>query len=259
MVRTSIVPALVGKAMVPGVFISYRRGDEPAYARLLHLTISSLREQPSVFIDIDAIEPGAFFQKSIADGIAACGIFIVLIGENWHGKQSQNAPSRLASPDDYVRREIETALKFGKTIVPVLIESTPVPTAFDLPASIAALASLNAIRITHMNFSLEIQPVLDLITKGTGRVDGRRHNRTHTLTISGMNHQLALITSPSGCEAADQTIVDGLGKKLTINVCPSHRTNIISFGMNNMIVAPRSLMEMLSIDERGRNNMVVWR
>ena len=53
-------------------------------------------------------------------------------------------PRRLTEQGDYVRIEIETALKAGVEIIPLLIDGAKMPSRRELPGSIAELAGRNA-------------------------------------------------------------------------------------------------------------------
>jgi hypothetical protein len=46
-----------------------------------------------------------------------------------------------------VRHELETALEGEKTVIPVLLDDTPMPTAAELPPTLAPLASLTPMRV----------------------------------------------------------------------------------------------------------------
>jgi hypothetical protein len=67
----------------------------------------------------------------------------VIIGPAWL-EATHNGRRRLDDPADFVRIEVELALKAGIEVIPVLVDGARMPGEKDLPKSISALAKLNA-------------------------------------------------------------------------------------------------------------------
>jgi len=126
-------------AQTPGrVFISYRRTDTAAYAgRLYDHLVDSFGEQ-HVLMDVDSIEPGTEFRLVIEQAVASCEILIVLIGRQFLDATEAEGRRRIDDPDDYVRLEIEAALRNKVFVTPVLTEGSLMPRAQDLPVEIQA-------------------------------------------------------------------------------------------------------------------------
>ena len=92
------------------VFISYRRTNIPwALAIYQNLTAHGY----DVFFDYDSIASGDF-EQVILGNIRARAHFLVVL--------TPSALERCVSPDDWLRREIETALNEKRNIVPVFLE-----------------------------------------------------------------------------------------------------------------------------------------
>ena len=51
------------------IFISYRREDNPAWARLVHNRLSQHFSQSEIFMDVDTIEPGIDFVEAIEESV----------------------------------------------------------------------------------------------------------------------------------------------------------------------------------------------
>lgn len=68
---------------------------------------------------------------------------LVIIGEHWLGEREDSSP-RIKDANDFVRFELETALRNDIPIIPVLIGSARMPDAAQLPLSLQALSHLNA-------------------------------------------------------------------------------------------------------------------
>lgn len=141
------------------VFISYRRRDSAASCGRLYDWLVSALGVERVFRDIDSLAPGTLFADRLRRSVAECDAFIVLIGPSWLAAEPEGR-RRLDDPDDFVRLEIETALRQGKPVFPVLVEGARMPTASELPASVAPIAASNAIEIADRHFTADMRRLL---------------------------------------------------------------------------------------------------
>ena len=120
------------------VFLSYRRTNFPwALAIFKDLT----QHGYDVFFDYNGIASGDF-EQVILGNITARAHFLVLL--------TPSALERCHDPEDWLRREIETALSSQRNIVPIMLESFDFATlgAIDqLTGSLAGLRSYNGLRI----------------------------------------------------------------------------------------------------------------
>jgi len=73
----------------------------------------------------------------------------------WLGAQDENGTRKLENAEDFVRIEIESALKLGKRIIPVLIQDVGMPRAEQLPEKLKPLVRRQAIRLTHERFKAD--------------------------------------------------------------------------------------------------------
>jgi hypothetical protein len=135
-----------------GIFISYRRQDEPNFAGRLYDRLATHFGRDRVFIDVDTIDLGVDFADVIDQSLSRCPIMIVVIGKRWIDVTDEDGEPRLDNPDDYVRLEIEKALRSRTRVIPVLVEGAPVPKGSQLPESLASLARRNGIAMSHDSF-----------------------------------------------------------------------------------------------------------
>ncbi len=145
------------------IFISYRRADSEGYVGRLFDHLVQHFERGDVFMDVDNIPPGADFLQEIENAVAACDVFMAVIGPQWLTASGSDGARRLDQWDDFVRLEIATALKQGKLVIPVLVGLARMPSPADLPEDIAPLARRNAIELTHQRFSYDIQRLVDAV------------------------------------------------------------------------------------------------
>lgn len=141
MVRTISSATPEARAMIA---ISYRREDSLPIAGRLYDRLEAKFGKPNVFMDFDSIRPGLDFREQIKETIERSNVVVAMIGPNWLGEQSDGS-RRIDDPTDFVRLEIEYALKRGIPVIPVLINNTPMPKAEKLPPDIDALAFRHAL------------------------------------------------------------------------------------------------------------------
>jgi uracil-DNA glycosylase family 4 len=145
------------------IFINYRRQDSEGYVGRLydHLTQHFARED--VFIDVDNIRPGVDFVKALEDAVAACDVFLAVIGPHWLTAANDAGERRLDEWNDFVRIELISAINMNKAIIPVLVGHARMPSLKELPEEIAALARRNAFELSHQRFGVDVAKLADII------------------------------------------------------------------------------------------------
>ena len=93
----------------------------------------------SVFLDIDSIPLGLDFRAAIDKAVGKCDVLLAVIGPSWFGWDENKTSRRIDRPNDYLRLEIEAALRRGIPVVPILVDSTPIPEEQDLVESLRPL------------------------------------------------------------------------------------------------------------------------
>ena len=66
-----------------GVFISYRRDDSAPHAGRLCDYLRRTFPSISVFMDVEAIEPGADFVRAIDANLTSSAVVLAVIGPRW--------------------------------------------------------------------------------------------------------------------------------------------------------------------------------
>jgi hypothetical protein len=133
---------------LPGrIFISYRRQETAWPAGRLYDVLVEHFPAEQVFKDIDNIDPGDEFVERITAAVTSCDVLLAPIGPQWLTISDENGRRRLDDPGDYVRLEIETALKRKIRVIPILVDEAPIPRANELPATLAPLVYRNAVEI----------------------------------------------------------------------------------------------------------------
>jgi hypothetical protein len=91
------------------VFISYRRSTSTYQARAVYQSL--VAQGYDAFLDFETIDSGAFDQV-ILNQIKARAHFVLIL--------SPGALERCVNEDDWLRREIETAITYERNVVPLL-------------------------------------------------------------------------------------------------------------------------------------------
>lgn len=134
------------------IFISYRREDS---AYVTDAVWDYLRRQfgdGNVFLDVGSVPFGIDFRQYLGEQIAAHDVVLVMIGPLW-AKSIQN---RASEESDFVRIEIESAIRLNKSIIPVRVMGATLPDFSALPTSIQALQWLNSAEIRrHPDFEID--------------------------------------------------------------------------------------------------------
>ncbi|RXT35348.1 toll/interleukin-1 receptor domain-containing protein [Bradyrhizobium betae] len=131
-----------------GIFISYRRDDDPSFAHLLFERLARTFGHADVFFDVDAIPLGADFVQVLEEKVAQSSILLVVIGIRWLDA-ANGSKRRLDDPRDFVRLEIEAALSQKKLVIPVLVGRAEMPSSDQLPDTLHSLATRQFLRIRH--------------------------------------------------------------------------------------------------------------
>ena len=148
-----------------GIFISYRREDAAAYARLLQHELCERFPDARVFMDLDSIEAGQPFAQVIRDALNSCAALVALIGRQWTTVTDEDGHRRLDDPDDYVRFEVLAALKRGARVIPVLVDGARPLRRQQLPPELQQLARLNAFELSYSRYDYDAGRLLDLIQR----------------------------------------------------------------------------------------------
>ena len=119
-------------------------------------------DESQLFMDLDSIRPGEVFRDVIQDAIRQSAVVLVLIGPAWLTAE-RDGRRRLDDPGDYVRLEIETALRHGILVVPVLVDRTTMPTPSELPEPLAVLAGRQAAPLNSETFRRDAQRLVEFL------------------------------------------------------------------------------------------------
>ncbi|MFO0940415.1 MAG: toll/interleukin-1 receptor domain-containing protein [Pirellulales bacterium] len=147
---------------MPNIFISYRREESAYVAAALAEKLAERYGKHSVFLDVDNIPIGVDFRQHLHGAISHAHLVLVIIGDSWIDCADENKRRRLDHPRDFVRIEIEAALRFGIPIAPILIGKACMPHEEQLPQSIRLFAYRNATELrAGKDFPMQLHRLVD--------------------------------------------------------------------------------------------------
>lgn len=124
------------------VFINYRTGDGEDAAALLELFISRRFGEGHAFKASGSIPPGALYPEALLESVRNCLVLLAIMGPDW------SSSPRLRHEDDWVRREIMEARKYGARVIPVLNgRKTDRLDPTHLPGELSWLADVQSLRL----------------------------------------------------------------------------------------------------------------
>lgn len=164
------------EAMIPergtqyDIFISYRRAGGAQFARILQLMLQ--QRGYNVFLDYDELTSGKFGEHIVA-AIKEAPIFMIVL--------SKNAMEGCKNEDDWVRREIITAMSEGKQIVPVNPDNSFDGVPDGIPEDVKEAVETH--QHSDINFGQTLGVTVDfMIDKRIAPVVGKRTKTEHVDT-----------------------------------------------------------------------------
>jgi tetratricopeptide (TPR) repeat protein len=149
--------------MAGKIFINYRRDDSISTAGRLHDRLAQTFGRKNLFMDVDHIPAGVDFADYLSSQVAACDVFLAVIGPNWVDAKDDSGHRRLENPNDYVTAEIAAALARNIRVIPVLVDGARTPKADKLPDSIKPLVRRNAVEVRNTNFGRDAEALVNKV------------------------------------------------------------------------------------------------
>ena len=135
------------------LFLSYRRAESADFTGRIVDRLIPRFGRNQIFLDIDNIPPGVDFRTHIRQWLQKTDVMLVVMGKSWvTATDAEKQTRRLDDPNDAVRVEIETAIKLGITIIPLLVQDAAMPAADGLPESLRPLAEQQPITVRRNPF-----------------------------------------------------------------------------------------------------------
>jgi len=148
------------------IFLNYRRQQSEWPTLRLRDRLVEVFGSGRIFTDVDSIEPGQDFTKALEAAVGSCRVLLAVIGRDWVNACDDTGRRRLENPRDWVRIEIESALRRPKVqVIPVLIDGATMPQAEQLPGELAQLSLRQAVEITASGFVGQVESLIVALQK----------------------------------------------------------------------------------------------
>ncbi|AWV97695.1 toll/interleukin-1 receptor domain-containing protein [Arcticibacterium luteifluviistationis] len=189
------------------IFISYRRNDSHSITGRIVDRLKDHFKTEEVFMDVEKIPPGVNFLDFTNQRLQGSEVVIPIIGTSW----AKTLKDRESESDDFVRIEIEEAIKHRMPIIPVLVEGATMPKADDLPASIKQIVYHNSLQVRpDPDFEADTNKLIDFL-KETVSLDALKPKEKSKTAVSdklkylgiGAVVLLALLTYLANRETCD--------------------------------------------------------
>lgn len=146
------------------IFIGYRRQDSQGFAGRVADDLIDNFGAAQVFRD-DDIPEGSDFTRVLEQELGRCNVLIAVIGPNWLRIKSDDNLPKLFHPNDWVRREIESALNRGIWILPVLVGNASMPSTDQLPDTLQPVAKIQAVSMSDRSWEHDLERLVSLLTQ----------------------------------------------------------------------------------------------
>lgn len=134
------------------VFISYRRTSAAAEARLIKTNL--IQRGFRVFLDVDDLLAGQF-EQALLDNITEATNFLLIL--------SPRSLDECSDEEDYLRKEIEQAVKSRRNIVPILTPGFKFTEAVNLPAEFRNLRTYQSVNYSHELFGATVDKLVSYL------------------------------------------------------------------------------------------------
>ena len=220
------------------IFISYRRNGGEVLAHLFYTKLS--QEGYKVFLDVESLRSGKF-NSALYEKIDECEDFLLIL--------PPNALDRCNDPNDWLRLEIEHALKSKKNIIPIMMRNFIFPK--ELPETLKGLAYFNGIN-ANMEF---FDAVIEKLTKNFFQSklfnpQERKRIITEKSEIISSDIMLLLDTSASMYENIDELKKVALiliDKMIDFQIC---RVGLITFNFSANLLCPLTQNDNKELNEQ---------
>jgi CheY-like chemotaxis protein len=239
---------------MPKIAISYRRRDTEAITGRIFDRLVEHYGRDAIFLDIDNIPPGIDFRAHITDALTHCDILLAIVGPNWAGRSGRARRARIDDENDFVRIEVETALQRGISVIPVLVGSSKMPSADQVPEGLKEFAYRQAVLVDP---GRDFEHHVDRLTRELDRIFSRTSK-------AALEPQTEARLQPAVVPREGEVVVDcAKVRKLILQECglsragAEKRMNITHAVWHRMLGGPKTKEKSYAIVKEINANVVV--
>lgn len=205
---------------MPIIFLSYRRSDSQDVTGRIYDRLIATYNKKQVFKDVDNIPLGVSFPMHLQQVLGKASMALVIIGPNWVNSTDEEGGRRLDDPGDFVRIEVETALRSKIPVIPILVSNAKMPQAKDLPPSLRGLVMRHGLAVRpDPDFNTDIERLLagieqlSKLLSGQTEKAGRDADQPIPWVIAVVDDNQGDASSISGRKKRSDSVFDRSGRK----------------------------------------------
>ncbi len=148
------------------IFLNYRTTDEPVAVAMLDQVLSERFGSEAVFLASKSIPLGMDWEEEMFAAVEQSTAVLALVGRSWLDVKNADGRRALDDPGDFVRRELATAFRLCKQVIPVLlgVERQALREA-DLPPDIRELSRRQSMRIAIHSARPDVDQLVDKLRR----------------------------------------------------------------------------------------------
>lgn len=193
----------------PKIFISYRREDCQGSADWLNNLLEEHFPAGNVFFDLDSINPGRNYVEYLDEQVSQCDVLLALIGLRWVNAENKDGGKRLFDENDFVRKEIISAMDQGITVIPVLVERAEMPTPDQLPEVLAKLCDQQFAKVRPSpDFKKDVAKLIKELERIKAAIQNPGHNQLDVIIINELrrSHSAVMAAYTEGLDEGIPTL-----------------------------------------------------
>ena len=193
----------------PKIFISYRREDCQGSADWLNNLLEEHFPAGNVFFDLDSINPGRNYVEYLDEQVSQCDVLFALIGLRWVNAENKDGGKRLFDENDFVRKEIISAMDQGITVIPVLVERAEMPTADQLSEALAKLCDQQFAKVRPSpDFKKDVAKLIKELERIKAAIQNPGHNKLDVIIINELrrSHSAVMAAYTEGFDEGIPTL-----------------------------------------------------
>jgi len=149
------------------VFISYRRQDSIDATDRIYSQLVRRIDAEKIFMDVDTIPSGLDYRSYLVGAISQSAVMLVVIGDHWVSTSTKGflfRRRRIDDKNDWVRIEIETAIRQKIPVIPVLVGQAKLPEMRELPPSLRPILDYQSAEVRPgREYQSQIDQLIDSI------------------------------------------------------------------------------------------------
>jgi hypothetical protein len=193
------------------IFISYRRDETSGYAGRIQQAIKQRVVAKNVFIDLDTTA-GERFPDVLRQQVQSASVVVAVLGPDW--VEALHDRAKRPHEIDWVRFELETALKSDVRVVPVLVRGAKMPTADRLPPELRPLTDYQAHELADHRWEHDCE----LLAVALRKALGLRHDPAGMARRRRLVAALAVCAVLAGGGVAAAALIDAPPRRIDTTI-----------------------------------------